>query len=148
MVYPSSFIRAYSGGSAVNNTSASTRDVGLIPGLGRSPGERTGNPLQWATVHGVAKSWTWFTADLTKNSLNLLVFNAALKVVWQVNFLFQSSFLWAQTGRETNIPWMFTSVWAVGYVYMIVFNPCRAVKWVFFFCFHFTVEETEAQKAK
>ena len=45
------------------------RDVGLIPGLGRSPGEGHGNPLQyssleyptdsgpwWATVHRVAKS--------------------------------------------------------------------------------------------
>jgi len=42
-----------------------TRDTGLIPGLGRSPGGRNGNPLQysylenpvdggawWATVHG------------------------------------------------------------------------------------------------
>ena len=46
------------------------RDVGSIPGLGRSPGGGHGNPLQysclenpmdrgawWATVHGVAKSW-------------------------------------------------------------------------------------------
>ena len=46
-------------------------DSGLIPGSGRSPGEGNGNPLQysclenpmdqgawWATVHGVAKSWT------------------------------------------------------------------------------------------
>ena len=46
-------------------------DLGLIPGSGRSPGEGNGNPLQysclenpmdkgawWATVHGVAKSWT------------------------------------------------------------------------------------------
>ena len=45
-------------------------DLGLIPGLGRSPGEWNGHPLQysflensmdrgawWATVHGVAKSW-------------------------------------------------------------------------------------------
>ena len=45
------------------------RDTGSIPGLGRSPGGRDGNPLQysclenpmnreawWATVHGVAKS--------------------------------------------------------------------------------------------
>ena len=43
-------------------------DVGLIPGLGRSPGEGYGNPLQcsclenpmdrgtwWATVHGVSR---------------------------------------------------------------------------------------------
>ena len=47
------------------------RDEGSIPGLGRSPGEGNGNPLQysclenpmdreawWATVHGVAKSQT------------------------------------------------------------------------------------------
>ena len=47
------------------------RDVGLIPGSGRSPGGGNGNPLQysclgnpmdrgawWATVHGVAKSRT------------------------------------------------------------------------------------------
>ena len=46
-------------------------DSGSIPGLGRSPGKRNGNPLQysclgnpvdrgawWATVHGVAKSRT------------------------------------------------------------------------------------------
>ena len=47
------------------------RDVGLIPGSGRSPGEGNGNPLQysclensmdggawWATVHGVSESRT------------------------------------------------------------------------------------------
>ena len=46
-------------------------DLGLTPGLGRSPGEGNGNPLQysclenpmdggasWATVHTVAKSRT------------------------------------------------------------------------------------------
>ena len=60
-------------GSVVKNppvNAGDTRDAGLIPGLQRSPG-RNGNPLQysclgnsmnkgacWATVHGVAKSWT------------------------------------------------------------------------------------------
>ena len=45
------------------------RDVGLIPGLGRVPGEGNGNPVQYsclenstdrgqATVHGVTKSQT------------------------------------------------------------------------------------------
>ena len=42
-------------------------DLGLIPRLGRSPGEGKGYPLQYSglensmdcTVHGVTKSWTW-----------------------------------------------------------------------------------------
>ena len=60
-------------GSSDSKTSAYIAgDLGLIPGLGRSPGEGNGRPLQysclenpinggasWATVHGVAKSRTW-----------------------------------------------------------------------------------------
>ena len=55
----------------LKNLPAKAEDLGLILGLGRSPGEGNGNPLQysclenpvdrgawWATVHGVAKSWT------------------------------------------------------------------------------------------
>ena len=55
----------------VKNSPANIEDVGLITGLGRSPGEGNGNPFQYsclenpmdrgawrATVHGVAKSWT------------------------------------------------------------------------------------------
>ena len=55
----------------VKNPPANEGDVGLIPGSARSPGEGNGNPLQyfclgnpidrgawWATVHGVAKSYT------------------------------------------------------------------------------------------
>ena len=54
-----------------------TRDTGSIPGLGRSPGEGNGNLLQysclenpmdggacWATVQGVAKSWTQMSTSL------------------------------------------------------------------------------------
>ena len=44
-------------------------DLGLIPGLGRSPGEGKGYPLQHSglensmdcIVHEVAKSWTWLS---------------------------------------------------------------------------------------
>ena len=59
----------FPGGSAVKNLPANAGNTGSIPGLGRSPGERNGNPLQhsclenpmdrgaWlARVHGVAKS--------------------------------------------------------------------------------------------
>ena len=61
-------------------------DLGSIPGLGRSPGEGNGNPLQysclenpmdggawWTTVHGVAKSQTL--------SLSLYVFLIDLRIV-------------------------------------------------------------------
>ena len=64
----------FPGGSVVKTLSANAGDVGdvsLIPGLGKSPGEGNGNPLEYvclenpidrgdwrATVHGVAKSRT------------------------------------------------------------------------------------------
>ena len=61
----------FRGGSVVKNLPANTRDQGLIPGSGRSPGEGNGNPLLyfclgnhmdrgawWATVHGVTKLQT------------------------------------------------------------------------------------------
>ena len=62
---------AFSGGSVSKESSCGAGDPGSIPGLGRSPRGGNGNPLQysclensmdrgawWATVHGVAKSWT------------------------------------------------------------------------------------------
>ena len=57
-------------GTVVKNlpTNADERNMGSIPGFGRSPGEGNGNPLQyrclgnpmdraawWATVHGVTE---------------------------------------------------------------------------------------------
>ena len=66
--------KGFPGGSAVKNLLASignTGDKGLIPGFGRSPGERNGNLLHysclensldrgafWATGHVVTKNWT------------------------------------------------------------------------------------------
>ena len=59
----------FPGGSDGKESACNAGDVGSVPGLGRSPGERNGNPLQYsrlensmdtgawqATVHGVAKS--------------------------------------------------------------------------------------------
>ena len=67
-------LMGFPGSTVVKNLTASARDVGdssLIPGLGRSFGVGNGHPLQyscwdnpmdsgasWATVHGIAKSWT------------------------------------------------------------------------------------------
>ena len=54
------------GGSAGEDSACNAGDVGLIPELGRSPGEGKGYPLQYSgmensmdcIVHEVAKSWT------------------------------------------------------------------------------------------
>ena len=56
----------FPGGSAGKESSCNAGDLGLIPGLERSPGEGNGNPLQYSgleismdcMVHGVAMSWT------------------------------------------------------------------------------------------
>ena len=61
----------------VKNLPANARDEGSVPGLGRSPGEGNGYPLQYSclenspdreawrtTVPAVAKSWTQLSAQI------------------------------------------------------------------------------------
>ena len=61
--------KGFPGGSDSKVSACNAGELGLIPGLGRSPGEGKGNPLQcsclensmdrgarWATIHGVEKS--------------------------------------------------------------------------------------------
>ena len=43
-------IMGFPGGSVVKNLPTKARNVGLIPGLGRSPGEGNGNPLQYSCL--------------------------------------------------------------------------------------------------
>ena len=64
----------FPGGSDGKEFACNAGNLGLIPGLGRSPGGGHGNPLQYsclenpmdreawrATVHGVAKNQTHLT---------------------------------------------------------------------------------------
>ena len=68
-VYPIRVL-GFSGGSHGKASDNNTADPGSIPGLGRSPEEGNGNPLQYSclenpmdrgawqtTVHGVTKNW-------------------------------------------------------------------------------------------
>ena len=75
-LFPSDlFCVGFPGSSDGKESACKTGDLGLIPGSGRSPGEGNGNPLQYsclensmdrepwrATLHGVAKSWTWLSS--------------------------------------------------------------------------------------
>ena len=64
----SNLVGGFAGGSVVKNLLANAGDMGSMPGLGRTPGEGNGNPLQYsclgnpmdrgawqATVHGVTR---------------------------------------------------------------------------------------------
>ena len=70
LAFPQS-AQGFPGGSDSKDSACNAGDLGLIPGLGRSPGGGHGNPLQysglenphgrgawWAIVHGVAESDT------------------------------------------------------------------------------------------
>ena len=63
--------KGFPGGSDGKESACNAGDLGLIPGLGRTPGEGSGNPLQysclenpmdrgawWAIVYGVTESDT------------------------------------------------------------------------------------------
>ena len=69
LVHPT--LCGFPGGSDNKESACNVGDLGSIPGLGRSPGEGNGYPLQysclgnnmdrgawWATVHGITKSRT------------------------------------------------------------------------------------------
>ena len=75
-------LRDFPGGSVLKNPPANARDLGSIPGSGRSPGEGNGNPLQysclgnpmdrgtcWAIPLGSKRIWPSLAA---KQQLNLL----------------------------------------------------------------------------
>ena len=74
----------FPGGAVVENPpgkAGDTGDVGSIPGMGRSPGGGSGDPLQysclenpldrgagWATVHGVKKSYTYIYIHIHRHT--------------------------------------------------------------------------------
>ena len=66
---PANPFLAFPGGLEGKEFTCNAGDLGLIPRLGRSPGEENGYPLQYAglekstycLIHGVAKSRTWLS---------------------------------------------------------------------------------------
>ena len=56
--------KGFPGSSAGKESACNAGDLGLIPGLGRSPGEVIGYPLQY--------SWASLVTQLVKNPLAML----------------------------------------------------------------------------
>ena len=93
----------FPGGSDGKESSCNAGDLGLIPGLGRFPGEGNSYPLQYSglekcmncIVHGVAKSWTqrvghtWATFALTHwKKINQYLLPQLLGKKWHNHFVF------------------------------------------------------------
>ena len=71
------------GVKSLPSNAGDTRDMGSIPGSGRSPGVGNGNPPQYsclenfmdrevyqAIVHGVTKNWTWTHTNTHSQTLH------------------------------------------------------------------------------
>ena len=87
---------------SLESSAGDARDVGLIPGSGRSPGGGNGNPLQYsclgnplirgiwqATVHGVSKSQTWLSnwahsTPMNYTSIKNNIFKKASKRIYNL----------------------------------------------------------------
>ena len=91
------------------------RDMGSIPGLGRSPGEGHGNPLQYsclrspidrgawqATVHGVAKSWILLKQDSMHVHVQDCTVGAFQTWDWDPGSLASKSVLFTLEHRDIN----------------------------------------------
>ena len=95
-------------GSVVKNPPANAGDVGLISGLGRSPGGGNGSPLQYsclenpmgrgawlATVQGVAKSCTWLNDWACKITFILLMNLQFRQGLAGITFLLGAEIIWS-----------------------------------------------------
>ena len=88
-------LKGFPGSSVSKEYAWNVGEPGSIPGTGRSPGEGNANPLQysclensidrgawWATVHGVAKSWTQLS-DFCFTSVYMPISNS--HALWFLN---------------------------------------------------------------
>ena len=79
--------QGFPGGSDSKESACNAGDLGSVLRSGRSPGEGNDNPFQysclensvdrevwWATVHGVAKNWTWQTDGETVETVSDFTF--------------------------------------------------------------------------
>ena len=65
LLYPqfgfSKIIKVFSGGSGGKESFCQAGDMGSIPGLGRSPGEGNGDPLQYSCLQNAMDRGAWWS---------------------------------------------------------------------------------------
>ena len=100
----------FPGGSEGKASAYNVGDLGLIPGLGRSPGEGNGNPLLYsclensmdggASVHGIAE---WHTTE----QLHFLVLDTVWKASVNITSLYVVicfCFSWVNSSKQNDWP--------------------------------------------
>ena len=144
-------------GNKVKTSACNTGDLGSIPGSGRSPGEGNGNPPQysclenpmdggawWATVHGVAKSWTWLSNFTSLKGNNLQKKSLSPSKYHQHNRLFVAVFDWSpkeseRTSAAASHRWQKQILEILCYsgtahFFLVVFTWSFRVDWPRFLC--------------
>ena len=89
------WIKGFPGDSGSEESACNVGDLGSIPGLGRFPGEETGNPLPysclknpmdrgawWAIAHGVTKSQARLSDSMNKGQPFILLGCVEIRVAW------------------------------------------------------------------
>ena len=107
----------FPGGPVVKKLPANARDMGVIPGLERSPRGQNGNPLQysclgnltdrgtlWATEHGVTKSRTWLSTYAHTQPLHTLL-HLGLWPLWAHRETHRRCVPSGQISRRAIITW-------------------------------------------
>ena len=56
-------VLSFPGGSDGKESACKVGDLGLIPGLGRSPGEGNGNPLQFSCLENPMDGGAWWATS-------------------------------------------------------------------------------------
>ena len=97
---PTPIFLDFPSGSAGKESACNVGDLGLIPGLGRSPGEGKGYPLQYSglensmdcIVHGVAKNETWLS------DFHFTSGNTTLNHSWK-----ESTYPWSENSPKRGV---------------------------------------------
>ena len=100
---PTPVFLGFPGGSAGKESACNAGDLRSIPGLGRSPGEGKGYPLQYS---GLQNSMDWIVHGVAKSRARLSSFHFSSLLI--ANVAFVKVFRYCNT--DLNLPWLLSCV--------------------------------------
>ena len=98
---PTPVFLGFPGGSAGKESTCSAADLGLVPGLRRSPGEGKGYPLQYS---GLENPMDCIVHGVTKSQTQLSDFHSHSYLFWVMNFQMHTRCL-QKNRNKSKIRW-------------------------------------------